>query len=132
MKASLDETKIILFLTVIVRAIAIIKMHHLRLSFFLIIIFLIIIFLIIIFLIIIFLNIIILSKGKSMVFYHTRGVSEGNKKPNCFFGTLFFQRACRIIIGPPKHVLHLVWSAYIISTAIISAPLTICGYPTFP
>ena len=23
----------------------------------------------------------------------------------------FFQRACRIVIGPPKHVLHLVWNS---------------------
>ena len=29
---------------------------------------------------------------------------------------VFFQWACRII-GPRKHVLHLVWSAYVISTA---------------
>ena len=43
------------------------------------------------------------------------------KKPNCFFGKVFFQWACRIILGPPKHVLHLVWSAYIISTAIRAA-----------
>ena len=27
------------------------------------------------------------------------------------------QRACRIILGPPKHVLHLVLCAFIISTA---------------
>ena len=37
------------------------------------------------------------------------------------FGKVFFQLACRIILGPPKHVLHLVWSAYIISTAIRAA-----------
>ena len=29
----------------------------------------------------------------------------------------FFQRACRIILGPPKHVLHLVWSAFVKYTA---------------
>ena len=71
----------------------------------------------------------ILGKGaekkcsKSMVFYQTRGggVSEGNKKPNPFFGKVFFQWACRIILGPPKHVLHLVWSAYVLSTAIRTA-----------
>ena len=46
-----------------------------------------------------------------MVFYHTggRGVSEGSEKPYCFF-----QSACRIILGPPKHVLHLVWSPFVI------------------
>ncbi len=60
--------------------------------------------------------------SKSMVFYQTRGgVSEGNKKPNPFFGKVFFQWACRIILGPPKHVLQLVWSAYVLSTAIRTA-----------
>ena len=49
------------------------------------------------------------------------GVSEGNKKPNPFFGKVFFQWACRIILGPPKHVLHLVWSAYVLSTTIRKA-----------
>ena len=49
------------------------------------------------------------------------GVTEGNKKPNPFFGKVFFQWACRIILGPPKHVLHLVWSAYVLSTAIRTA-----------
>ena len=38
------------------------------------------------------------------------GVSDGSKMPNFYFGKLFFQLACRIILGPPKHVLHLVWS----------------------
>ena len=32
-------------------------------------------------------------------------------------GGVFFQRACRIILGPPKHVLHLVWSAFVKYTA---------------
>ena len=36
------------------------------------------------------------------------GVSEGSKKLNLYFGKVFFQLACRIILGPPKHVLHLV------------------------
>ena len=35
--------------------------------------------------------------------------------------SFFFQRACRIIVGPPKHDLHLVWSAYFISTAVRTA-----------
>ena len=35
-------------------------------------------------------------------------VSEGSKMPNFYFGKVFFQLACRIILGPPKHVLHLV------------------------
>ena len=34
------------------------------------------------------------------------GVSEGGKKPNCFFETSIFQRVSRIILGPSKHVLH--------------------------
>ena len=43
--------------------------------------------------------------GKSMVFCQTRGggVSEGG------------QRVSRIILGPPKHVLHMVWSWSLIS-----------------
>ena len=43
------------------------------------------------------------------------------KKPYCFFEKVFFQRACRIILGPPKHVLHLVWSPFVIYTAIRTA-----------
>ena len=43
------------------------------------------------------------------------------KKPYCFFEKVFFQRACRIILVPPKHVLHLVWSPYVIYTAIRTA-----------
>ena len=47
--------------------------------------------------------------------------SKGGKKPNCFFEKSIFQRVSRIILGPPKHVLHLVWSAYFISTAVRTA-----------
>ena len=43
------------------------------------------------------------------------------KKPNCFFEKSIFQRVSGIILGPPKHVLHLVWSAYFISTAVRTA-----------
>ena len=51
------------------------------------------------------------KSGKSLVFCKTGGgVSEGSKMPNLYFGKVFFQLACRIILGPPKHVLHLVWS----------------------
>ena len=49
------------------------------------------------------------------------GVSEGDEKPNCFFEKSIFQRVSRIILGPSKHVLHLVWSAYFISTAVRTA-----------
>ena len=48
-------------------------------------------------------------------------VSDGSKMPNFYFGKVFFQLACRIILGPPKHVLHLVWSVLGISTAIKTA-----------
>ena len=56
-----------------------------------------------------------------MVFCQTGGGGGSArlvKKPYCFFEKVFFQRACRIILGPPKHVLHLVWSPYVIYTAI--------------
>ena len=57
-----------------------------------------------------------------MVFCQTRGgLSEGGKKPNCFFEKSIFQRVSRIILRPPKHVLHLVLSAYFISTAVRTA-----------
>ena len=49
------------------------------------------------------------------------GVSEGDEKPNCFFEKSIFQRVSRIILGPSKHVLHLVWSVYFISTAVRTA-----------
>ena len=38
----------------------------------------------------------------------------------------FLQRACRIILVPPKHVLHLVWSPYVIYTAIRTALKVAC------
>ena len=38
-----------------------------------------------------------------------------------FWKKHFFQRACRIILEPPKHVLHLVWSPFVIYTAIKTA-----------
>ena len=61
-----------------------------------------------------------------MVFCQTggRGVSEGSEKTILLFWRrkkVFFQRACRIILVPPKHVLHLVWSPYVIYTAIRTA-----------
>ena len=34
---------------------------------------------------------------------------------------ILFQKPYRIILGPPKHVLHLVWSVLGISTAIKTA-----------
>ena len=55
-----------------------------------------------------------------MVFCQTggRGVGEGSKKTILlFWKKYFFQRACRIILGPLKHVLHLVWSAFVKYTA---------------
>ena len=40
------------------------------------------------------------------------------KKPYCFFEKVFYQKAFRTSLGPPKHVLHLVWSDSDITTAI--------------
>ena len=53
----------------------------------------------------------------------TSGKGSGKKlgKVWSFSKPVLFQRAFRVILGPPKHVLHLVWSAYIISTAIRTA-----------
>ena len=47
-------------------------------------------------------------RKKSGLLPNRGGVSEGSKMPNLYFGKVFFQLACRIILGPPKHVLHLV------------------------
>ena len=54
------------------------------------------------------------------------GVSEGSEKTILLFEKVFFQRACRIILVPPKHVLHLVWSLYVIYTAIRTALKVAC------
>ena len=43
---------------------------------------------------------------------------------------VFFQKPYRIILGPPKHVLHLVWSVLGIYTAIITA-LKVAFYDFF-
>ena len=61
--------------------------------------------------------------GKSLVFCQTRGggLRGGGKNQTAFFKRSFFQGVSRIILGPPKHVLHLVWSAYFISTAVRTA-----------
>ena len=40
------------------------------------------------------------------------------KKPNCIFGEVIFQKPFRASLGPLKHVLHLVWSVFGISSAI--------------
>ena len=47
------------------------------------------------------------------------GVSDGSKMPNFYFGKVFFQLACRIILGLPKHVLHLVPFPDVIAKAFI-------------
>ena len=53
-----------------------------------------------------------------MVFCQTGGGSARVvKNHTAFLKKYFFQRACRIILGPPKHVLHLVWSAFVKYTA---------------
>ena len=46
------------------------------------------------------------------------GSERGKKGHKGFFKKCFFQKPHRIILGPPKHVLHLVWSVLGISTAI--------------
>ena len=43
------------------------------------------------------------------------------KNQTAFLKKSFFQRVSRIILGPPKHVLHLVWSAYFIYIAVRTA-----------
>ena len=74
--------------------------------------------------------------GRASLYYHTReGVQKNNpkklcpfdkpggggqkkeKRANLYFGKVFFQWACRIILGPPKHVLHLVPSPKAIAKA---------------
>ena len=49
------------------------------------------------------------------------GVRAGEKIHKRNFNKCFFQKPYRIILGPPKHVLHLVWSVLGISTAIKTA-----------
>ena len=65
-------------------------------------------------------------RKKTRIFYgllpnQGGGSARVVKKPYCFFEKVFFQRACRIILEPPKHVLHLVWSPFVIYTAIKTA-----------
>ena len=43
------------------------------------------------------------------------------KRHERIFKKYFLQKPYRIILGPPKHVLHLVWSVLGISTAIKTA-----------
>ena len=45
------------------------------------------------------------------------GEGQKKKKANLYFGKVFFQWACRIILGPLKHVLHLVLSPNAIAKA---------------
>ena len=47
-----------------------------------------------------------------------------------FLKKCFFQKPYRIILGTPKHVLHLVWSVLGIYTAIITA-LKVAFYDFF-
>ena len=52
------------------------------------------------------------KSGKSVVFCQTVGGGSRRvlKSQTSILEKYFFQWACRIILGPPKHVLHLVWS----------------------
>ena len=49
------------------------------------------------------------------------GSERGKKGHEGFLKKCFFQKPYRIILGPPKHVLHLVWSVLGIYTAIKTA-----------
>ena len=49
------------------------------------------------------------------------GGQGGGKKTKGVFKKGFFQKSYRIILGPPKYVLYLVWSVLCISTAIKTA-----------
>ena len=48
---------------------------------------------------------------------------RAEKKTQTNFKNVFFllQKLNKTIIGPPKHVIHLVWSASVIPTAIKTA-----------
>ena len=52
---------------------------------------------------------------------HEGGSERGKKGHKGFLKKCFFQKPYRIILGPPKHVLHLVWSVLGIYTAIKTA-----------
>ena len=58
------------------------------------------------------------------------GAERGKKGHEGFLKKCFFQKPYRIILGPPKHVLHLVWSVLGIYTAIITA-LKVAFYDFF-
>ena len=60
------------------------------------------------------------------------GSSRVMKKTYCFFGRVFFQWACRIILGPPKHVLHLVWISTAIRTALMLWEMMFCCLEELP
>ena len=53
--------------------------------------------------------------GKSVVICQTGGggpeVYINNQPPSAIM--CFFKWACKTILGPPKHVLHLDWSVYV-------------------
>ena len=63
-----------------------------------------------------------MKRSKFCGYRHKEGGSErGEKDTNGILISVFFQKTYRIILGPPKHVLHLVWSVLGISTAIKTA-----------
>ena len=49
------------------------------------------------------------------------GVGGNVKRLQSFFINHVFVGVFQYVPGPPKHVLHLVWSAYVISTAVRTA-----------
>ena len=58
-----------------------------------------------------------------IVFYYERGGGVGRKVKRLwsYFLHHVFVGVFQYVPGPPKHVLHLVWSAYVISTAVRTA-----------
>ena len=69
--------------------------------------------------------------GKKYGLLPNQGGSPGVvKNHTAFLKKCIFQRVSRIILGPPKHVLHLVWSVLGIYTAIITA-LKVAFYDFF-
>ena len=57
----------------------------------------------------------------------------GDKRTRRFFKKVFFfQKPYRIILAPPKHVLHLVWSVLGISTAFKMALYNFFDGPLTP
>ena len=53
--------------------------------------------------------------------YEGGGIGRNVKRLRSYFLNHVFVGVFQYVPGPPKHVLHLVWSAYVISTAVRTA-----------